>query len=79
MAASTEQTCDCGQPAAYRPLIGFRCVPLCRDCYASEFPERAATFHLARTNPNAAEFRDPMLSPPRTSTESQAYIDGWEV
>lgn len=50
--------CDCGQPARYHPLIDSRLVPLCADCYAMEFPERAAAFELAREIPEAAEWRD---------------------
>ena len=51
-------TCDCGQTAKYFPLIQLQQVPLCADCYAMEFPERAATFELARRAPNAGEFFD---------------------
>lgn len=50
--------CDCGQSAKYHPLIALRQVPLCAECYAAEFPERAGTFELARRAPSAGEFRD---------------------
>ena len=50
--------CDCGKPAKYHPLIDLQLVPMCADCYAVEFPERAATFELVRRNPSAAEFQD---------------------
>jgi hypothetical protein len=52
-------TCDCGRPAQYHPLIALRMVHLCAECYAVEFPERAATFELARHDPNADEFQEP--------------------
>jgi len=56
-------TCFCGQPAKYNPLIRmtggfFVTEPMCADCYAVEFPERAATFELARRAPQAGEFRE---------------------
>jgi hypothetical protein len=57
------RNCDCGQPAHYHPLIGTRIVDLCADCYAVEFPERAATFELARRAPNAGEFHDAIATP----------------
>jgi hypothetical protein len=51
-------SCDCGKPSQYHPLIGFSVVDLCADCYAVEFPERAATFALAKAAPHAGEFQE---------------------
>ncbi len=51
-------TCDCGKPATHQTLIGLCVHDLCDDCYAVEFPERAATFELARRAPNAGEFHN---------------------
>lgn len=54
----TPKICDCGQPAKYHPLIALCQVPMCADCYAVEFPERAGMFELARRAPNAGEFQE---------------------
>lgn len=68
MTANTEATrgegarlCNCGKPAEYGALISLRHYDLCVACYAMEFPERYATFALARVAPHAGEFRDPAL------------------
>lgn len=50
--------CDCGAVAVYHPLIGLQFTDLCAECYAVEFPERAATFELVRRAPDAGEFRE---------------------
>jgi len=55
------KTCDCGAPAKYSALSNRQLVGLCEDCYAAEYPERSATFALARRNPKAGEFRDPAV------------------
>lgn len=62
-------TCFCGQPADFHPIFrGERGAiiqePMCADCYAVEFPERWATFELARRAPNAAELREPTSAAP---------------
>lgn len=59
-------SCFCGQPAEFNPLIRteqglFVQEPMCRACYAAEFPEKAATFELVRHAPDAGEFHDPAL------------------
>lgn len=51
------ERCACGQKAVASVLISLSSVALCRDCYANEFPERAAVFALARRAPRAGEFR----------------------
>ena len=56
-------TCFCGQPAQYNQLMRtaggfFVQEPMCPECYAAEFPEKAATFALARQAPDAAEFKE---------------------
>ncbi|SRR6266566_1527619 len=50
--------CACGMHAVYHPLIGLEVVDLCARCYGNEFPERAATFDLARIAPSAGEFHE---------------------
>lgn len=55
--------CFCGEVAEYHPVMrtargDLVQEPMCPTCYAAEFPERAATFELARCAPNAGEFQD---------------------
>lgn len=60
---SSQQTCAVRtQVSRFQSLIGLAIVPLCEDCYAREYPERAATFALRRLDPCAPEFRDPALA-----------------